>query len=379
MYIRKAEYFQKKYKEENCVSGIITATVNDLIVGTPCIAHIKPFIASDRPKSIWQGNFNTSKYSQDRPMIRAHDDSLPSPKDSREGVSDPRDSGEVVSDPRPSRISYNPGGKPYKKPPEKKDKKRNDPNRTKAIDLYKMKVDKANHIIRCSLRNVRVLFLHPVNSNIEDYCECDIGAKSFCFNGIKPIIYDDCLRIEAEKLSDVYSKRDMKSFYDVAKDLLSNHRYVNYVLSPVVSSNATDIYGDIMSILNALSSACANKVSSFQYASDTCRALVDAVSISLYRLSDSIAVFDLGRSKGMCVEVLMLSKSTKNITYPGRTMTWRFLFSEHDDNIFVIDGERIQRPSDMDIKDASQYIHRRLHDNVANDAILKEKAKTVNK
>jgi hypothetical protein len=118
----------------------------------------------------------------------------------------------------------------------------------------------------------------------------------------------------------------------------------------------------------------------FYHNNGKCRSLIDTVSISFYKLSDVIAVFDTKRATGVCMEVFMTSSAVKNFTYPEKSMTWRFLFCKYRDNAFSIDGEKIQRPSDISTDDGFTYVERGLAGNTANDEAvnaIKKKTKTA--
>jgi hypothetical protein len=235
-------------------------------------------------------------------------------------------------------------------------------------------VAKANKLIHSRVAKTKLFFPHSILSKENDFYVRDVGAQSFYFTGIKPIIYDSCLRVEAERLGDIHDGKEQKSLYDIIASKLKEHRYVNYVFNNVARSNAKDVFSDLLTIKDLFSRVAKNSICVFQYAGSRCRSLIDTISVSFYKMSDVISIFDSRRADGICMEVFMLSKSINDITYPGKTMTWRFIFSKYKDNLFVIDGERIIRPSDMSISDGFIYMDRLLFDNTANDKPKKKRA-----
>jgi len=352
MYIGKAKQFQKAYLEENCASGVTTTTINGMSVGTPCIAIIDPFVACEH-------KLGNNKYGSWAKQVRGD-----MPQTSR-------DSG------RPRFTKQAPSYSPKSPVKKTKDPDKND---TKAIDLYDMDIKKANNIIHNSLNKINLLFLHNQwTGDGRDYSSSNFYASSFHFTGIKPIIYDTCLRVVADRLEDIHTSKDLKSLCSIVSEQLKEYRYVNYVLNNVVKSNVGDRLRDLAAVKDALLKGFPNKICFFGDNASNCRSLIDTISISFYDLSDTIAIFDSKRSRGVCMEVFALSSAVKDPTYPNKTMTWRFLFSKHRDNVFTIDGESIKRPCDMSIKDGFHYIERGLVKNVANDAAKKNKKMTANR
>jgi hypothetical protein len=329
MHISKAEYFQKTYSEEDCLSGITTSSINDFSVGTPCIAIVRPFVERESPKVA------------------------------------------------PNRPHYGSGyaGKKYgdSKTPMSKPKKAE--SKIKAIELYKMDVDKANLIIRNSLSEAMIIFMHNTRFGDKDFNIKDTHVSSFYFNGIRPLIYDDCLRVEASSFYDIHDPDEMKSIGDIVLDQLKNYRYINYTVADVAKSNAKTIISELLHMTNMIKGKMPHRTCLFH--SKNNRSIIDTVSVSFYRLSDSIAIFDSSRAVGMCMEVFLSSSAVRDVTYPNKTMCWRFLFCKHRDNAFSVDGEEIKRPEAISVSNGFAGISEGLLTHVANDGAAKKKLKTA--
>jgi len=338
MHISKTEYFQKTYPEEDCLSGITTSSINDFSVGTPCIAIVKPFVKRESPKAV--SNRLTAKTSYNG-------------------------------------TGYPPGrNKGYGSPKKPKKEQKKSENRIKAIELYNMDIDKANRIIRNSLGKIRVIFTHNVRPGEKDFGAKDIRADSFYFNGIKPLIHDDCLRVEAGSFCDIHDPDEMKSIGDIVLSELKDYRYINYTVMDVATSNATAVLTEISHMTRMIGEKLQHKVCFF-HSKNSSRSVIDTVSVSFYRLSDSIAIFDSSKAVGICMEVFLSSSAVKDVTYPNKTMCWRFLFCKYRDNAFSIDGESIKRPADISIADGLDNMYNGLLRHVANDTSRKKKPKTA--
>ena len=134
-------------------------------------------------------------------------------------------------------------------------------------------------------------------------------------------------------------------------------------------------------ILNSLGKAYPYNLSSFQSILDGIRNLIDVVSISFYRLTDVTAIFDSKRAIGMGVDIFLTNSlcTAKDMAKGGKNITYRFLFSTSNENIFSIDGEAIQRPSSCSTEAAMRYVHNIMNENVPNDEVLKRKKTKISR
>lgn len=335
MHISKIEYFQSKYPEKDCLYGITRSSIDSFSVGTPCIAWVNPFI-KNKGKNSWRGRLSGGfeSFSED-----------------------------LFSFNHPTKKTNHATKKPTKK-------KVN--NQTSAIDLYDVSVDEANNIIESSRPKTKLIFMQNIYSGDHDFYTTDVMPTAFHFDGSKPLIYDSCLRVDSDSLSDMHKDHDISDIGDIMMSLLLEYRYINYSVRNVAKSNAEDVYKYISKMVRFLGHRLPENVC-FYRSDSGCRSLIDTVSISFYKLSDVIAIFDSKRAVGLCMEIFLTSSVLKDPTYPRKNMTFRFLFCKHRDNAFTVDGDKIIRPSDIPTLEGIKYMQNGLYTNVANDSAIKAK------
>jgi len=330
MHINKLKYFQKLYPEDRCLSGITTSTVGGFSVGTPCIAVVNPFIARETPSSSMFGR------------VRA--------------ITSPRF---VIKDETPPEDEVDNGN-------------------TKAIDLYNMDVDKANAILKYSVKKLQVIFMHSIGSDGLDFQNHTIYNSSFYFNGIKPLIHDTCLRTESDRLEDILDNDGMKSVPNTMMGMLKDYRYVNYTINNLSRSYAHSLIDRIYTMIDSFGRELEFKTC-FYHNVGNCRSIIDTMSISFYRLSDAIPIFDSSMAIGVCVDIALLSSAEDRVDHPEKSMCLKLLFCKYADNVFTIDGEEVNRPSDIPVGDALEYMARGLVKHVVGDRKSeKQKTESVN-
>ena len=321
MYLKKAEYLKSIYPEEEYISAVTTGVINsNALVGTPCIAQVKPF------------RFNPSGLSFDK-------------------------------------MAFDSKGREYKKKPEAEQ------DATTAKDLCNMSLTESNDLIHKYINKLKVLFVFSASNNYNDFYTSTLNSRSIYLSGIKPIILDEGKRLSTARLSDVHSKQELNSFAEMTYNSLQDHRYINYTFTNVAKSNKKYMVEDINTIFNSLGVLYPYNLSSFQSVHDGIRSLIDVVSISFYRLIDVTAIFDSKRAVGMGVDVFLTNSmhTVKSMSNEGKSITYRFLFSAFSDNIFTIDGEAILRPSSTPVQSARNKMHSIISNNVPNDEVLKKR------
>ena len=321
MYLKKAEYFKSIYPEEECISAVTTAmTDNGTLVGTPCIAQIRPFTSK-----LYSSNF--------------------------------------------AEMTFDRKGKAYKKESEEKQ------DMTNAKDLCGMSLTEANDLIHRYISKLKTLFIFSTSNNYNDFYTSNLHSKFIYLSGIKPIILDEGKRFNIARLSDVHGKQELADFTEMTYNSLQDHRYINYTFTNVAKSNKRYMAEDINTIFNGLETAYPYHMSSFQSVRDGVRNLIDVVSVSFYRLTDVTAIFDSKRAIGMGVDVFLTNSThtVKDMSSAGKGITYRFLFSVSSENIFTIDGEAIIRPSSISTQSARNKVHGVISNNVPNDEALKVK------
>jgi hypothetical protein len=85
--------------------------------------------------------------------------------------------------------------------------------------------------------------------------------------------------------------------------------------------------------------------------------LTDVYSITFFKLSDALTIYDSKKAKGFAVDIFAGSSQIKTINdMPGATMLVRFVFNIDKENLITIDGEQIKRwPDKGKLDDALNY------------------------
>lgn len=323
MYPKKAKYLRSIYPEKECVSAITTTMENNTLIGTPCILCIKPFgIKSLINPLITKLSFSDKLEDSGKEKITSKETELISAK-----------------------------------------------------DLCKMSITEANGLIYRYVHKLKALFIFNTSNNYNDFYTYNLYGKHVYFTGVKPIILDECKHFDVIRLSDVHSKKDINNFAEMTYSSLQDHRYINYTFTNIAKSNKKYMIEDINTIFNSLGKAYPYNLSTFYSLLDGVRDLIDVISISFYKLTDVTAIFDSRRAVGMGVDVYLTNSlcTVKDMGKSGKSMTYRFLFSTSEENIFNIDGEMIHRPSSHLTKDVLSAIYSVITKNIPNDEAIKEK------
>lgn len=356
MYDKKIQYLRDKYPKDDCFSIMVLGGSSSVQVGTPAIAKLTPFAIDTSPYIREKRMFNIyapESDSQDsesaEPAIEHMDDQLP-------------DTPHIVLDGKRIALPRSKSGN----------------IKVRAKDLIKMDPMEVKTLLKHKVSKMNVLVPFGCIPNSDDYLQIKLPPSKIHFDGKMPLIFDEGHSFETKRLSDVHSKHEIKNFAEMSHEALKNHRYLNYTFVDVAQSNKKYMLEDINSIFNSLKSAYPENVSFFQHTNfSKMRCLVDTISISLYRLEDTTAIFDVRRADGLAAEIF-LTNSAQDVYDMGkeaRSATYRFFFSKSRENIFTIDGELIRRQNDRPTLDALHHACFRISEEMPNDNKLK-KAKT---
>jgi len=313
MHPKKLNRLKEIYKERDCIWGITTTNIGQPLVGSPCMAIIPPFT----------------------PLLN----------DFRCG---------------PIKITD----------PEMKNMFNSTDRLISAQDLYKINTKMANSILSTSIGEVRVIIPFDMSNTNIDIVDKRINNKSFYFTGQKPIIFDSCKLMFLENML----KSDIESLPDIVNESLKDFRFMTLVINKIGKSKVKELVDDIKNII---------KIFKKQYPNNTCvlctnnnintKFLITSLSITFYRLEDSISIFDSGNINGLGVEIVLANSYTsfENIgimRYPSED-TYRFVFSKNKENVFVIDGEKIKRQNDLLISQGIEQLVMKLDTNAPNDSV----------
>jgi len=405
MYKIKADWFKRRYPEQDCFSAITTIGLDQLTVGTPCIGHIQPFKQFKKPSLDKNPFYNNPPfynypppYRRPRPgdrddrvvpgararvdgrpdLARRNDAPIAVVHDSVEfadaSVEEPEEDVEEEEE-----EGFNIEKYVMKKKLKTKKVEEEEVVNTTVAELYKLEdIQKANNILRSSVGRINVLFYFNCYPHEDTHYSHTFTPGQIYFNGKKALIYDDGLIIESDRLSDIHRKGEINNLAEVISESLKEHRYINYTFRNISTANTKYLLEDINTIFNSLKKTY-KEHSTFYYSDPemALRSLIDVVSISFYRLDDAIAIFDSKTSSGICSEIFLTSSShtEKNIMEHGRTATYRFLFSTSKENLFTIDGERINRPFNEKVPKSLTY----ALNTIAREAPDDERLKAIKK
>ncbi|KKN37789.1 hypothetical protein LCGC14_0759900 [marine sediment metagenome] len=392
MYVEKLKFLQEIYPEDNCIAGITTSTYDDMSVGTPCIAIIQPFVVYDgiisrnNSHNSWELSKSTMvpilPSGSGRPVPR-------SPTSDRgvrsyvEGLSCYEGRGDEERLPNKTITGKITTGKITNSKPEPKKPIPTEAKKSTAKDIYhiaKKDLAKANSILSNSLDNINVIIPFSIWNATIDYVIHSTNTKKFYIDGSLPLIFDNGIHTELDRLSDVHNSSDVSNFPDLLSERLQSNRFINYTFSGVGTSNLKYMLEDINSFYSVLTKAYPHHISFFQYPHNRVKVITDIVSISFYELGDVLPIFDSKKASGICMEVFITNSSIKgqDIISKMKSATYRFVFSKSKENVFTIDGEAIRRPHDMRSSKAMSLVRDKISKEIPNDVNIKNnKSKVV--
>ena len=333
MHKTKIDYLRGHFSGEDCFSAITTIELDCMTVGTPVMVNMKPFVLNTGPS--------------------AHTVKVNGPSFGRVQA---RDAPQQPQSPRDAQGSGDLYRGNYKTNKQKAEPvKKEDAKKTSVKDLYKMGVVEANKILQNKGGKVNTMFVFSFYKDYKDYYTHNMQSHQVYFDGRKPLIYDEGLRFELKRLSDVHKKGDLNNFAEMIAGSLKDNRYINYSFEGVASSNKKYMFEDINIIFNDLKKVFPENFSFFRSVlnNGSLRSLVDTISISFYRMQDVIAIFDSKKTSGMGVEIFLTNSVHKPMNMDGSesVATYRFLFSKSRENILTIDGESIKRQHNITTND----------------------------
>jgi len=224
--------------------------------------------------------------------------------------------------------------------------------------------------------SLHILFLFSMNNDNLDHLTASLNSNRFYCVEKRPLIYDTCSSISLEEAGQIAhdNSQDNHIFMPQLISQLKEDRFVNYTFNNVSLSNAKDVICDMKSIIASLTAVYPNSVSFYHSPWTGCRALIDTVSISFYKLADVVPIFNRRKSEGLCMEILLTSSEMdkSRIVKSEMSMTYRFLFAKHRENIFSIDGQPIKRAHDYPVSDVAKILYKKLEEYVPNDMAEKK-------
>jgi len=320
MYSKRLKYYRevKEWNKETTLSGTLVAMSHGLSVGTPCLASINKGTSHRRPV-----NRATKKIADKYGLLDPFDPAYESTKKSE-----------------------------Y----------------SKLLELIKNGSDISTiQKLLCSkyeLIEVIIPFVE-LGCGMGDMTSVVIPPQQISCNSQIPIIYDDNFYTAEIALDDF--PRPSFVIYQ-----LTTHRFVNYEIR-IGQSNVKKVQTKFNKMVAAFKKFFPFNICTYYRSNTSSEVLLDTLSISFYKLSDVIPVFDYRSCKeGMCMEVTLANSSINKIysVNPKTTAKFRFLFSATKENILSIDGEKITRgKSEKPVDAGIKYIYNCMNANIPNDNI----------
>lgn len=248
--------------------------------------------------------------------------------------------------------------------------------RTHAEELLKEDPKLVNKILARSITKMSALHLFCSIRGYCDYNELVINGFNFHFRSEIPLIHDEAHRLSASRISDVFGNPELRDIGGFLSDCFKSHRYLNVLLTGLGQSMKPQLLSEINKLINALKGEYPHSKGILQTA-ELPRHLIDVLSISFYKLSDVIPIYDIRRTKGVVLEFTITTSGLTGDNIIIGCQTYRFIFSKYKDGVFTIDGEQIIRPGEGQTERCSELICNTLAHSMPHDYALKPKSKKV--
>ena len=221
---------------------------------------------------------------------------------------------------------------------------------------------------------VPVTYLFPTNGLPYAYRDVCNGDGFYCINK-KPIIRDVYKSNVVKSFGGITPAKNLPKLPTKISEAFKKYRYVNYTLHNLCASNADATLNQLYKIMDVFTT---------KYPNNTCvylrgngkGTLIDTLSISFYKLVDAMPIFDSKRVSGVAIELLFtnsLLSGSEILENNNNYMIIRVLLSRYRDNLFTIDGERINRAFEKSIFDIlDDHVHPLLKKSTPDDTALKK-------
>ena len=222
--------------------------------------------------------------------------------------------------------------------------------------------------------NVPVTYFFPTHGLPYVYMDVCNGNGFYCINR-KPIVRDVHKSNVVKSFGGITPVKSLPKLPTKISEAFKKYRYVNYTLHNLCASNVDATLSYLYKMMN---------VFTIKYPNNTCvylggngkNTLIDTLSISFYKLVDVMPIFDSKRVSGVAIELLFtnsLLSGSGILENNNNYMIIRVLLSRYRDNLFTIDGERINRAFEKSIFDIlDDYVHPLLKKNTPDDIALKK-------
>ena len=197
------------------------------------------------------------------------------------------------------------------------------------------------------------------------------------YRGKTPLMYDSIQEVSAEDIRNIYSEGELENFPEIIDGVLETDvRSMNITLTDNKASRLDSTQSSLRDMINRLTNAYPHNVC--MLCPGGAVGIMDLVSISFYDLDDFIPVFDVKKGRGIAVEVLFTNSQFKVNQVAQNSILFVFAFAKQRENLFVIDGEPLERPLDVATPAALESMLATLAASVPND-VKKPKKKTTDR
>lgn len=219
-----------------------------------------------------------------------------------------------------------------------------------------------------------VKYLFPPHGLPHGHTSTSNGNSFHCLNR-KPILRDTYRSSVVKSLGGITPAKKLPELPVKISKSLKKYRYINYVLHGLCMSNVSTTINRLYAMIESFMHKYPNHTCVYMRGNGR-GTLIDTLSISFYKLTDVIPIFDPKRTSGVAMELLLTNSllSGKDILNDDSNYVLiRILLSKHRDNIFTIDGERIVRHFERPISDVlNDQVYPLLKRSTPDDTALKK-------
>lgn len=348
MYHKRLEYLQQKFPENKSASAMLAESYKGAMTGTPCF--------------ITTGEFYPYVLKRDMGKKVFVLDGIPQEELKEVGLPTGRNVRELRTELGPLR---------------------------KLQDKGLIKIGDMQEVIRTSGITVHAsTMLAPSGINMGgrrlpnlkeslSFTTFGLHGSNVIYRGKTPLMYDSIQEVSAEDIRNIYSEGELENFPEIVSGVLETDvRSMNITITDNKASRLGSIQDSLRDMINRLSNAYPHNVC--MLCPDGAIGIMDLVSISFYDLDDFIPVFDVKKGRGIAVEVLFTNSQFKVNQVVQSSILYVFAFAKQRENLFVIDGEPLERPLDVVTPVALESMLATLAASVPND-VKKPKKKTTDR
>lgn len=345
MYHKRLEYLQGSFDENKCASAMLAENYNGAMPGTPCFITTGEFF----PYIIKSGRMGMGNKTY---VL----DEIPKEDLKEVGLS-------TKSNARELKVSLGALRK----------------LQSKGL----IKVGDMQEVIRtCGITVRAATMLAPTGGRPNareslSFMPFNLPGNHVIYRDKIPLMYDSIQEVSAEDIRNIYSEGELENFPDVIDGILKTDvRSMNITITGGKASRLDSIQTSIQNVINRMSNAYSHNIC--MLCSEGISGIVDVVSISFYDLDDFIPVFDVKRGRGIVVEVLFTNSQFSPSMTASNSILYVFAFAKQRENLFVIDGEPLERPLDVPTPLALKNMLANLAASIPND-VKKLKKKTTDR